>query len=301
MKLAVGTAQFGLDYGVANTAGKLAEETVRGIIEAALDTGADLFDTAPAYGDSEQVLGNCLPPGAGRIVTKTPHFHGDRITEADLDATRLAFEQSLQQLRRDAVHGLMVHNPRDLTKPGIDELVEMMVAWRDEGLVEHIGASLYLPEQLETVLERFPFDLVQAPFSLLDQRLLQQGLLQRCAAKGVEFHARSIFLQGFLLTAFDELPAWFSPYREIHASFEAFCEQNELTPLQAALAFVAGRDTVDQMICGVASLEQFADLLNAMGTLHTRDLSGVDFASMACNDDLLVSPNRWKELRQRDD
>lgn len=297
MKLALGTVQFGLDYGVSNTTGKLGLKEVRQILNLALERGIDLFDTAPSYGDSEQVLGHCLPPRVGRIVTKTPHLSSDVITQADVDEVRRTFERTLTALRRDHVYSLMIHNPRDLAKPGIDRLLELLLQLRSEERIEKIGASLYLPAQLDHVLDRLPIDLVQAPLNLLDQRLVKGGQLARCADHGVEFHARSIFLQGFLLSDFDQLPSWLESYRGVHESFLLFCNQYGLTSLQTALAYVLAREHVQHIVCGVANLEQFEAILEAMRVLESCDIAGMDFSSVACDDELLISPNRWKELR----
>lgn len=298
MKLALGTVQFGLDYGVSNSLGKPAQQEVRAIIDHALGKGVDLFDTAPAYGDSERVLGSCLPASYGRIVTKTPHVSSETITQSDLDKVRQAFEQSLVDLKRERVYGLMIHNPRDLTKPGIDKLLDLLADLRAQGVIEKIGASLYLPEQLDHVLDALPVDLVQAPLSLLDQRLLKGGQLARCAQLGVEVHARSLFLQGFLLSDPDQLPPWLSAYRDVYDAFINFCREQGLPPLQAALGFVAAQGPVQQMICGVASLSQFKELTEAMENLQARNIPSIDFSSLACNDELLISPNRWNELRE---
>ena len=59
-KLMLGTVQFGMNYGVANTTGKPSFETVKAILKEAYDGGINALDTAPEYGDSEEVIGKAL-------------------------------------------------------------------------------------------------------------------------------------------------------------------------------------------------------------------------------------------------
>ena len=56
-KISIGTAQFGLDYGISNQRGKVPFSDVENIIELAYSRGIDKLDTASAYGKSEKVLG----------------------------------------------------------------------------------------------------------------------------------------------------------------------------------------------------------------------------------------------------
>ena len=75
-KLVLGTVQFGLNYGIANTDGKPAPERVRQILQTAYDNGIRTLDTAAAYGESETVLGTELKNlgllDKMKIVSKVP-------------------------------------------------------------------------------------------------------------------------------------------------------------------------------------------------------------------------------------
>src|ERR1700720_3931908 len=103
MKLGLGTAQFGLDYGVTNTGGKVAEWHVRTILDTAAARGIQLLGTAAGYGAAEAVIGRTLAgPDEFRIVTK---------------AGPGEFAQSLTRLRVKRVYGLLAHSPSDLIGP----------------------------------------------------------------------------------------------------------------------------------------------------------------------------------------
>src|SRR6185369_12682558 len=136
MKLGVGTAQFGMNYGIANRSGQPSRSEVSAILELAGTNGVDLIDTANLYGESELVIGECLPEGHRfNIVTKTPYFPASSIADSDRSTLRSACCDSLRKLRQASLYALLVHNADDLLKPGGERLYEEMQLLKDEGLV----------------------------------------------------------------------------------------------------------------------------------------------------------------------
>ena len=70
-KLVLGTVQFGLNYGIANTVGQVTVAEVRNILQVAEEAGIDTLDTAVNYGNSEQVLGEVGVKNF-KVITKIP-------------------------------------------------------------------------------------------------------------------------------------------------------------------------------------------------------------------------------------
>lgn len=282
MRLGLGTAQFGLDYGISNAGGKTPREEVARILDCAERGDIDLLDTASLYGDSEAAIGAAIEPGRPfRIVTKTPG--------GDAAAMHRGFEQSLARLRRGCLYGLLVHAPGDLLKPGGDLLWREMTALRDAGLVEKIGFSAYTGDELDALLARFRPDLVQVPLNALDQRLLQDGRLAGLKHLGVEVHARSVFLQGLLLMGMDRVPADLRGSREL-AAYADFLARNGISRLQGALQFIRGVDLVDVALVGVTSHEQ---LQECIGVFEHPPAAPSDYAALASRDDILLNPSKW--------
>ena len=71
MRIALGTAQFGMDYGIANTKGQVTRSEVKEIIQLAESRGIDTIDTAIVYGESEACLGDAGVQGF-KVITKLP-------------------------------------------------------------------------------------------------------------------------------------------------------------------------------------------------------------------------------------
>ncbi len=141
-----------------------------------------------------------------------------------------------------AAYGLLVHQTGDLDKPGWQYLVEALQEAQTRGLVSRIGVSVYDEAQLKLVESRFRPELVQLPLNALDRRLIASGALARLKARGVEVHARSVFLQGLLLTPPSELPDFFRPLRQRLADLRGGWARRGLSPLAACLAFVLRTD-----------------------------------------------------------
>ena len=90
-RIGLGTAQFGLDYGISNLRGKVAESNVSDILDHAWKTGVKILDTAKLYGDSEAVLGRLMAPKHQfKIITKTPTINRETITKEDARNFRAA-------------------------------------------------------------------------------------------------------------------------------------------------------------------------------------------------------------------
>jgi aryl-alcohol dehydrogenase-like predicted oxidoreductase len=290
LKIGLGSAQFGLDYGVSNHNGKTPPAEVAAILQMAAAQGIRVIDTAPLYGDSEASLGQAQA-GAGlfRLITKTPAFHGRPVTAADLDHMRATFARSLQQLGTASAYGLLVHHADDLLATGGEALFEAASALKREGRVQKIGVSVYTGQEIDAILARFPVDLVQLPINILDQRLIVSGHLARLKSAGVEICARSAFLQGLLLMAPADLPAHFEPVRDHLDNLHRYLTQTGLTPLEGALGFVLALPEIDVVLCGVNDRRQLAEIC----AVAAKQIDPSPLRRFAFGDAAIVDPTRW--------
>lgn len=284
VKIALGTAQLGLDYGIANPAGRVPEPEAARILAAAEKGGVTLLDTAAAYGEAESVLGRL---GAGQrfaIVTKTARLGAGGVAEVEA-----AFERSLERLRVGSVHVLLVHAAADLLGAEGPALAARLRRLREQGRAARLGVSVYSAAELERALGVLDAEVVQVPVNVFDQRLVTDRTLERLKARGVEIHARSPLLQGLLVMDPAALPPYFEPIRERAAAWRRFCAERGLTPLRAALGFVAGLATVDRVVCGVERAAQLEEVIAASAPLEPGA-----FRALALDDPDFVDPSRWK-------
>ncbi len=289
-RLALGSVQFGLPYGITHAGGRVAEDEVGAILADAKAAGIDLLDTAAAYGDSEAVLGRRPEARSFAVITKTLPLRRSAIGPAEIDAVAREFDASLARLGRDHVEGLLVHDAGDLLAPGGAALWAMLEARLAAGQVRRLGVSVYDRAELDAVSARFPLALVQLPLNALDQRLDRDGTMARLAAAGIAVHVRSVFLQGLLLgdpTAAPPGPAAAAPFlRRWHAAVAAAGTTAEA----AALAYAATRPGVERVVIGVHSRAHLAAAVTAFAARPV-----LEWAALACDDPDVVDPRRWKE------
>lgn len=283
MKLALGTVQFGLAYGAFNADGAVARNEVAACLDAAATAGVDTLDTASAYGTSEAVLGRL---GAGerfRVVTKAP----PEIAAANLAD---AVARSLDALRIDRVHALMLHRAEPLLGGEGPALWRALEAVRDGGFAGKIGISVYTPAEALTLIERFPLQIVQAPFSAFDQRMRTSGAFDALAERGVEIHARSVFLQGFALAEPGALPPHLAAYRDALARFRRLAAEHGVTPLRLALAAAEREPAIDRIVVGVQSRANLTEIIAAAADPPPT----ADLAACAVDDPRLINPALWR-------
>src|SRR5450631_984591 len=123
-RLVLGTAQFGLAYGVANQGGLVDREEVQKIMDHAWLEGIDTLDTAAAYGESERRLGE-IGVRQWRIISKLPAIP---TSVTDVGAwVSSSIGHSLQLIGVLSLYGLLLHQPRQLLEPVGDALYRAML------------------------------------------------------------------------------------------------------------------------------------------------------------------------------
>jgi len=291
LKLGLGTAQFGLDYGVTNKTGKVPEHDIASLVQFARSHDVEIIDTAAAYGTSEEVLGRYLHTNdVFKIVTKTSSIKQPVITQHDAQSVREQFMLSLARLRQTRVYGLLVHNVQDLLARDSEVLMAELTKLKREGYVEKIGVSVYSGLEVDKIVSRHKIDLIQVPINVFDQRLVASGHLKQLKDLRVEIHARSVFLQGLLLLKPAELPAKFEKLGRPLETYCRYLANAGLTQIQGALAYVKQLGMIDCLIVGVLSVANLAEICAAIKAPFYDHL---EFSSFALSDRSILDPTTW--------
>lgn len=285
-RLALGTVQFGIPYGISNQYGKVSLASATEILKYAYMTGLDTLDTAIAYGDSEHRLGQ-IGVGDWQVISKLPKILKE--TNDIQNWIKESVKKSLRQLQIPCLHGLLLHRPQQLLSSEGQEIFNALNWLKEEGLVNKIGISIYNCSELEDLCSRFSFNLVQAPFNIFDRSLKQSGWLYHLKDLGVEVHVRSIFLQGLLLMNPSNRPSYFDRWQPLWTEWEQWLHTNNLTPLQACLNFVLSNPDIDRVVVGVDCISQLQQILAAT-TIQV--VAPPD--TLCCNDPDLINPARWR-------
>ncbi|WHZ10393.1 MAG: Putative oxidoreductase [Burkholderiaceae bacterium] len=261
-RLALGTAQFGLVYGVANQTGRVPPDEVAAILRHAAAHGIDMLDTAVNYADSERTLGEAGVTG-WRAVTKLPALPAGITGAAVAPWVRQQVDGSLARLGLKRLHAVLLHRPAEMRGSSAKPLLDALLSLKTRGLARKIGASVYGPDDLDLLQHEMPLDLVQAPLNILDRRLVDSGWAARLKRHGAELHVRSAFLQGLLLMPAERRPARFARWQPLWAEWARWLGETGLTPLEACLGYVLGVPEVDRVVVGVDNLRHLEQILAA--------------------------------------
>ena len=289
-KIALGTVNFGIDYGINSKNGRVQPMEVKSILNYAHLQNIDLLDTAPSYGDSEKFLGG-VNVQQFRVVTKTRHFDNVEINNNDVELLRKDFYHSLEGLKQDRVYGVLMHNADDLLKTGSQQLFNQLEKFKQEKKIAKIGVSVYDHNQLKSILENYNIDLVQLPFNILDKRLIDSGMLSTLQKRGIEVHARSVFLQGLLLMSEQSRPKKFKRWDALWKIWSDWLGDNQITALEAATRYATSIPEISKVLVGVDTKEQLKEIIVASDGF----LPSIP-TELYTNDVNLLNPSNWGRL-----
>ncbi|MGL5093927.1 MAG: aldo/keto reductase [Aeromonas sobria] len=279
MRLALGTVQFGLNYGVSNRDGQVSDRELDAIIALARHAGIDTLDTAQAYGNAEQKLG---------IRDTTDFTLIDKLAPGlQLADVHNAVNNSMRLLGRKRLDGLLLHRSQDASPA----LFELLTELQHQGTVGKLGVSVYSPEELGAwIAAGYPLELVQLPANLLDQRFLRTGWLDQLVEMGCEIHVRSLFLQGLLLMEPAQRPDYFHRFA---AQLERFDNWHpSLVPLGRALSIITALPQVSRFVIGVCHEQELAAIVAASQALH--ECNETEIAPLASMEQDLINPGLWR-------
>lgn len=281
-KIILGTAQFGLDYGVNNLLGQLPEPQVLEVLAYAYAHGIRLLDTAFVYGDSERLIGKFHGVNNYRfqLISKAP--------SGDPDTIEGYIHKSLSLLNLSSLHGYLVHDFEWFKRN--KHIWEKLKMLKNQKIIEKIGFSLYYPhEAIELIEQGIEFDLLQIPFNVFDQRFA--GLLFDLKKRNVEIHARSVFLQGMVFKDPSSLPASFALLSNKLMMLRTAAESAGQSVAEACLRFVLNNNQIDNVVLGVDSLNNLKQLL-AITSIEGKNNNGLLNDLSIDNEDIIL-PFRW--------
>ncbi len=251
-KLCLGTVQLGMKYGVKNELGRQpTEEESFAVLRAAKKGGIDFLDTASVYGEAETLLGHFGVKRAGFHVISKLRPWGPQ--ENDQDAVVLEIESSLRRLKVQKLYGYMLHRAEDMN---LEAVVQGMVTAKKEGLAEHIGVSVYEPEEALKVVQSGIWDMIQIPYNVFDQRLDETDFFALAKKNQVIVFARSAFLQGLLLMEPDRLPLQLKKAHPYIEQFRQIVAKNQFTAEEGAMLYSYCHPGIDYVVFGVDTEEQ---------------------------------------------
>ena len=297
MKLCLGTVQFGMDYGIQGGSRPTVKESVA-MLDFAVQNGVDAIDTAAVYGTAEEVVGEFLvsrtvPRDAVQIVSKfgTGIFAGMEAS-AYPRCLRAAAEKSLKRLRTDFLDAFICHVP---SAAGDAAVVSAMAALKVTGLARHVGFSVFESTEATACLDSDEVDFIQAPFSVLDQRMKSSGALAKAVANGVDVHTRSAFVQGLMLMPPTSIPSHLVATKPYVEELEALCREHGITRRLLALAYVKAQPEISHLVFGVDNRTQLKEIIDDFNRTIPVDVVADIAARFASVPSDIFMPNKWRK------
>jgi len=280
----LGTVQFGLNYGINNTGGKVPVHEVHRILDYAYSKGIMTLDTAAGYGDSEGIIGDYLasnPDKKFEIITK--------VNSAKISLEKQLHE-SLQKLKVDKLEVLMLHSFElyEKLKPQLS-----LFCKNNKGICfNQLGVSVYSNQEVAALNLDSNIDRIQSPFNLLDNESKRGKVYSAIQSKGKTLDTRSVFLQGLFFKKTDELPTNLYPLIKPLEKLKKIAESKSLTMEELAIGYAFSMDFIDNVLIGVDSLDQLKDNLNILS--NSISMQTVDEINMiSIQNDNLLNPSLW--------
>ena len=283
-RLALGTAQFGMNYGISNHRGKIPEREVQDILELAVQNGITTLDTAFCYGDSEAVLGRVLKQIRTRfkIISKVS-------AKNSVDST---LDKTLERLCMSSLYGYLLHDFSSV-RSGDLGLYSSMQDAKADGRIKKAGFSLYYPDDLDYALEQcIEFDIVQVPYSIFDQRF--QSYFPQLHAMGIEIHIRSVFLQGLFFCPLEDIENRFPPAYDAAKRLHDLAEQQGLDIACLCLNYAMMNESVDRIVIGVERIDNLYDNLKFSSEMDKVQSIYNDLLELRVDNNEVLLPFLWR-------
>lgn len=287
-KIALGTVQFGLDYGINNKTGKVPFQEVKDILTFCNKKGIHLLDTAVAYGDSEEVIGRAIEEIGMTfdIVTKLPQIDNESIAHI--------VKNSCATLNTNPIYGFLFHSYAEYQKS--PTLFNELITLKKDGLIKKIGFSLYHPEEaLDLLAHNIIPDIVQVPYSVFDRRFEQ--VFDILKTHSVEVHTRSTFLQGLFFKDIENLSKHFLSVKDKLIEVKKILSDKKIPLAAGLLNFALLNESIDKVVIGVDSLDNLKENLSCNEYLKDTQEIYTDLQKNEVTNLNIILPTNWKNVK----
>ena len=284
-KICIGTAQFGMDYGISNISGKTKNNELNKIFSILDKKNINFLDTSMNYGDSYKVLKKYNLKNFN-IISKIP-----QISKTDQVEKLICKEVllSLKKLKIDSFYGILLHNQDDMMSSNSDKIYKSLNKLKKDNKIKKIGLSIYNFDDAIKILKKYKFDIIQCPYNVVDRRMEKPSFKKFIIKNKIEIHVRSIFMQGLLLMK--KRPLKFKKYKKNFQEWDKITYKNRINSVLHSLNFVMQNKMISKIIIGVENSNQLKDILNNYKKLK------YDYSKKIISMDInLINPNNWSKL-----
>jgi aryl-alcohol dehydrogenase-like predicted oxidoreductase len=284
-KLILGTVQLGLHYGINNQSGMPSKDRAFDILNSAKQNGIGTLDTAQAYGDAIDIIGEFHKSNEPfNIITKISY---SKFFELEEYVTSL-----LTKLNITKLEGVLFHKFSDIFQ--YDELLVELSKLKQNGLIDKVGASIYTNEELKACADIAEIDLIQLPFNLLDNYSLRGSGIQEAILNKKNIHVRSVFLQGLFFMSIENLPLILKPLVPYLIRLRQIAKENNMELNELAIKYVLQTSQIEGVLIGVDSVEQLEKNISLSNSESLNQVVIDQINSIHVSSIELLNPVNWK-------
>lgn len=300
MKLCIGTVQFGMNYGIYGRKKPKTEDSLK-MLDYATQNGIFAIDTAQAYGEAEKITGmflnkKTIPRSQLHIISKLlPNCLDNALPRDYKQRIRNKIQESLKVLKTDYLDTFLLHTARYVFQ---EEILEALYQMKQEGLCHHVGVSVYEMEEVNAGIVSSKVDILQVPYSILDQRMNEAALFEKAQISQTDIHVRSAFLQGLLVESIDMINPSYSQLISICEKWRRCCREYNVNPVMAAMHYVKQTTTASHLVFGVHDMQQLTEDIQSFE--ENIDISSLcDIASEFVGlPNAIVMPSLWSSMER---
>lgn len=283
-RIILGTAQFGLNYGINNPSGRPSEFEVFELLDYSYNHGLKTLDTADAYGYAAEILGiyNIQKPGRFFFNTKFLADSSNLISQLD---------KSLIKLNQESVNVYLYHSFGDFVN--YPEIKGQLLDLKKQGRINKIGISVYENEEFEKACESDLIDVIQFPYNLLDNYSQRGDHIKLAKTNRKELQVRSIFLQGLFFKQIAELPNLLIPLTSYLKKIHEIAQKANISIAQLAMNYALQQNEIDYILFGVDSLKQLRDNIDISKNIISDDIIE-EINKIDVKEIELLYPKNWK-------
>jgi aryl-alcohol dehydrogenase-like predicted oxidoreductase len=272
-----------MDYGLFNNK-KINQKEFKKIEKLALKSNIKFVDTANSYGDSENIIGKSKLKKL-KIITKIKLPEKNNFLIKEWVPTKI-FE-SIKKLNIKKIYGVLVHDYKDLQGIEGREYLRVLQKLKKRKIINKIGISIYDPKELKKIWKFWKPDIVQVPFNILDNRILNSGWIEILKKYGVKIYVRSVFLQGALINDLN-LFKFQKNYKNLFYKFKYWCDIKNVTRIQACLHFIKQYKKIDYLVVGFNNYKHLKEIIDVFK--EKQIIIPNKFSTNCIN---LIDPRRW--------
>ena len=258
-KIILGSAQLIKNYGISNS--KITtEQNFFKLLDNCVKRGIKIIDTSDSYENAHEIIGK-YKKYKFEIITKyyfknkmNKNYY-EKIIKKNIANTKAA-------IGYHNLHAVLIHNIHQIDKNSLSIISNLLIKMKKKHLINKIGISIYNKEDLQKITNLKLIDILQVPINLINQSFCNKKFLEKINKKKIEIHARSIFLQGILLSSNLHNLEYFKKWKNLWNRYYSWLHENKVSQLTACLTFIKRIKNISGFVVGIENETQFKEILN---------------------------------------